>query len=431
MSTLSKRGAQIATSVVRMDLELSLKAQENQYHPIQNPQGTFPLNIAENKLSWDELKAKFKHMASSEEIPDWVMGYTASTGSEEFRTAIAQFYERYLFKVPVETHHIAASPGAAGVIEMSAFLLADPGDVAAIPAPAYPVYKQDIGNISGVERYDIITHESTNELGPNLTLTIDHLEDTKSTIEGQGKNLKFLILTTPDNPTGLTYNEQQLRMVADWCMNHEIHLIVNEIYALSRINRDEHQLAPFFSFGTLMAEHQSAYLHHWYSFSKDFGISGFRVGIVHSYNEDFLGAYGNLNIGHSISNHTQWLIQRMLDDHQFLDTFIISNQNRLALSYDAVSESLTQLKIPFIEPQGALFVWVDFSQYLSEQSVEGEHEFWLEMFDETGILLTPGDGFGHSGYGLFRMVYPYIQLSYLKVALQRLSTFVSNKSENS
>lgn len=429
MSSLSKRGAQIAKNVVRMDLELSLKAQENQYHPLDNPEGTFPLNIAENKLSWTELKAKFKHISASEEIPDWVMGYTASTGSEEFRTAIAQFYERYLFSVPVAPNHVAASPGAAGVIEMSAFLLADAGDVAAIPAPAYPVYRQDIGNISGVERYDIITHHNINELGVNLTLTLDQLEDTKSAIEGRGKKLKLLILTTPDNPTGLTFNEQQLRMVADWCMTKEIHLVVNEIYALSRINRDEHQ-SVFYSFGTLMAEHQSEYLHHWYSFSKDFGISGFRVGIVHSYNEEFLGAYGNLNIGHSISNHTQWLIQRMLEDDQFLDKFIISNQNRLAQSYDAVSETLTQLNIPFVKPQGALFVWLDFSQYLSEPSEEGEHDFWLEMFNKTGILLTPGHGFGHSGYGLFRMVYPYVQLSYLKVALQRLEAFISHKSEN-
>jgi aspartate/methionine/tyrosine aminotransferase len=49
----------------------------------------------------------------------------------------------------------------------------------------------------------------------------------------------------------------------------------------------------------------------------------------------------------------------------------------------------------------------------------------------TGILLTPGEGFGHSKKGLFRMVYPYFKKEDLQVAMERLREYVDSRRHQS
>ena len=110
---------------------------------------------------------------------------------------------------------------------------------------------------------------------------------------------------------------------------------------------------PYRSFGSIMVNKQSPYLHLWYSFSKDFGISGFRVGMVHSYNEDFLKAYGNINLTHSVSNLTQWVLQSILEDQDFTEKYIARNQQLLTDSYAVVATSLRKMGIPYNHPEAA------------------------------------------------------------------------------
>ncbi len=426
MKSLSKRGRKAAKTVLRSDMEISFEAQENQYHPQKNPKGSFPLNIAENKLMWSDLKEKFRDISLYKEIPDWVMGYTSPLGSIEFRESISQFYEKYLLHISIDPQHLACSPGATGIVEMTSFLLADAGDVAAFPAPSYPVYRQDIGNIADVKRYDIITHKDLSELKDGPTLSIKHLTQAKRRIHRKGNRLKILVLTSPDNPTGLIYDNQSLYEIAMWCHVNKVHLILNEIYALSRINNSNHP-HELSSYGQIMTELRSDYLHHWYSFSKDFGISGFRVGIVYSHNESFLKAYENLNLTHSVSNHTQWLIGEMVSDTAFLDQFIVKNQKLLTDSYTLAIKVLDQLNVPYVTPEGSLFIWLDLSKYLSKLSKKAEYKLWMDIYKKSGVLLTPGDGFGHKGFGYFRMVYPYIPKDHLKVGLKRLSKYLKER----
>jgi aspartate/methionine/tyrosine aminotransferase len=56
-----------------------------------------------------------------------------------------------------------------------------------------------------------------------------------------------------------------------------------------------------------------------------------------------------------------------------------------------------------------------------------EMELWQELFHTTGVLLTPGAGFGHSKRGAFRIVYPCVCTAELKVAMDRLAGFIGAK----
>jgi len=144
---------------LRPDMDLFFKAKEDQWHPTTNPDGKFPLNVAENNLCWDLMEEKIqKVFASRPNIPDWVSGYTDMTGDPAFREALASFLSDNLCYTSIDPNHIMTAAGATAIIELAAWILCDEGDVAALPAPCYPVYTQDIFNKAKVQRHDIVTH---------------------------------------------------------------------------------------------------------------------------------------------------------------------------------------------------------------------------------------------------------------------------------
>ncbi len=423
-TSLSQRGNEQAENPARIDFEIFMEAIQNIYTPIENPDGTFPLNVAENNLSAPLIKAQLTSLLQQKEIPDWALAYTSTMGHPEVRTVIAQFMEEYLCQCPIDSDHIGLSAGAAAIIEVSSFVLANPGDVVVIPAPAYPTYTNDLGIKSGMQRHDLPTHFDLHEVGSKAPLSIDLLEKAWMDLHAQGKGFKILLLTSPDNPTGCRYTAAQLRSFAEWCVQRKIHLIVNEIYGLSLMDTPDNDKETYVSFAKIIGEFQSDYLHLWYAFSKDFAMSGFRIGVVYSMNEAFLRGYANTNVPHMVSNLAQWALAELLKDSAFVDAYLTENTRRLNQSYQFMIQCLKQLKIPFLPSKGSFFVWADFSKYLQENTEEGEQQLWLDIYHKTGILLTPGIGFGHPKNGLFRIVFTAVPLSHLQVAMTRLSNFL-------
>lgn len=432
-TTLSNRGTLAANSPIRVDMEVYFKALQNRYREKDNPNGKFPMNVAENNLCWPMLRSKIAQ-ASSRDIPEWTAGYGHPAGNEGFREAAANYLSECLFDCQVDKETLAFSSGLTSVIDLTSFLLANPGDVAMIPAPAYPVYTSDIGVKASVERFDIITHHELDELKSGIPLTVELLEQAKKELTSTGKNARMLILTTPDNPTGSIYSQEQLIAISDWCIENHIHLIVNEIYGNTLIDTQRPEIAAdydkpikFKSFAQIMKDRKSPYLHLWYSVSKDLGLSGFRVGMLHSYNEELMAGYTNINMTHSVSNYTQWVLQGVFEDMHFMKGYLQDMQAALTTSYLIVTRALKQLGIHYSPSYGSLFVWMDLSKYLPT-SENPEHDLWMSIYEEAGLLLTPTDGFGHDKKGLFRMVISYLTHEELKVAMTRFAKFIESKS---
>ncbi len=431
---LATRGVTASTAMIRVDMDLYFEATSNLYHKTNNPNGAFPLNVAENRLTWPMLQARISKVAHENVVADWVAGYTSSVGAPSTREVMASFLSKFLTGCRIDPEHICLAPGAAAVIDMTTWILCEPGDVAVIPAPAYPVYKQDIGNRPGIERYDLITHHEVDELKKGPLLSVSHLDKALADINSKGKRFRVLIITNPDNPTGLVYTREQLLAYTEWCLAHNVHLVVNEIYGLSLLNTQHPDLASdysgptqFQSFANIIQEKKSDYLHLWYALSKDFGVSGFRVGIVYSLNQTFRAAYNNLNAPSMMSNYAQWIFEKILSDHDFVESYIKANQAALTENYALTISRLRKLGIPYSPARGSLFVWMDLSSLLKDNTAESEHAVWMSLYKESGVLLTPGDGFGHSKRGQFRLVYSYVMKDDLAVAMDRLAKFVEGR----
>ena len=429
--TISKRGAIAAKTALRSDMDLFFEASGDLWDAKSNPDGKLPLNMAENNLSWEKLQEEMETVLKNNSIPDWVSNYTSPAGEPEFLESVSSYMNRYLCRFPVNSSELFAAAGCTAILELMAWVLCDEMDVAVIPAPSYPVYTQDINNKAKVERFDLVNHHEIDQLGNKEILSLDKLEETKSQLEKEGKRFKLLLLTNPDNPTGRIFTNGELDNISNWCIKNEIHLVVNEIYALSLIDTSHPLIAndysyqlTFKSFSELMHLKESPYLHLIYGLSKDLGSSGFRVGIFHTKNELVLKALMNLNGPHMVSNLTQWLFSKILLNHDFLDSYITTNQKKLSRSYLTVVKTLKELNLPYIPARGSLFSWFDLGELLERNTKELETELWMSLYKEEGVLLTPADGFGHSKFGQFRLVHTYLQEEALVEAMKRIKRFV-------
>ena len=82
--------------------------------------------------------------------------------------------------------------------------------------------------------------------------------------------------------------------------------------------------------------------------------------------------------------------------------------------------------ISYTPSRGSVFVWADFSELLAAPTLEAENDLWSAIFESSGLLLTPGEGFGHTKRGQFRIVYAGLNSQELSVALARLERFVDD-----
>ncbi len=423
---LSTRGNSLASNPARIDFELFMEASQNVYCPDTNPTGAFPLNVAENHLSAAVIKEQLTAVIRQNDIPEWVLSYTHLLGHPEVRAEIANFMEQQLCHCPISPDSIGLSAGASAIIEVSSFVLANPGDVVVIPAPSYPMYTNDLGLKSGMDRYDLQTHHDLEEIGGRAPVTTALLDKAWADLQAQSKCFKVLLITSPDNPTGCRYSEAQLRELSEWCIKHQVHMVVNETYGLSLIDSDD-DAASYCSFAKIMHEAKSDYLHLWYAFSKDFAMSGLRVGVVHSLNEAFMTGYANANVPHMVSNITQWAIGELLKNTDFIGSYVVNNKTRLNQSYQLMVQTLEALDLPYIPSKGSFFIWADFSKYLKDHTDKGEEQLWIDIYRNSGVLLTPGTGFMHQKKGLFRIVFTAVSYAHLEVAMERMKNYLRER----
>lgn len=436
LTTLSQRGQDLAANPARIDIELWMEAMENIFHPKDNPEGAFPLNVAENSVMVEVIRQQLEQILHQENLPLWVMKYTSTAGFPDVREIMASFMREHFKSEAIQADNLVFSAGAAASLEVCSFVLANPGDLVVIPAPAYPMYTNDLGIKSGMERWDLQTHHEIAEHTSLAQVTTDDLDRTMKEIQAVDKVFKLLLLTSPDNPSGSTYTIEQLELIADWCIAHRVHLVVNEIYALSQIDLTHPELhsdypdtGPFHSFASLMAERKSDYLHLIYALSKDFAMSGMRLGLIHSLNAAFIAGLENVNIPQMVSNLTQWLVGELFKQKQFIADYIKENARKITESYLVVVRMLRRLGIPYTPSRGSLFIWVDFSAYLTENSAAGEEQLWMDIFKDANILFTPGTGFQHQKKGLFRIVHTAVPTSHLQVAMDRLESYLTLRSK--
>ncbi|GMH78381.1 hypothetical protein TL16_g07779 [Triparma laevis f. inornata] len=374
-TTLSPRGTSTLQPILSY-FSLFIQCLQNP-HSSDNPMGLISLCVAENKLCHEMLEERFKKTKGFEGKESF--SYDDMSGLLSLKTSMASLVTRKFIhdKYNVKPESLVISSGAASILDHLSFLLASPGEGCMIPTPFYAAFVNDM-SVRG--QLNILPLNST--LGQPTVSNLEVLW--KDSMEKGG-----------------------------------MHVIVDEIYALSTFSGDK-----FTSIIEVLEGNLGNNVHVIWALSKDFGSSGLRVGCLISHNSEVINGLNNVNVFSSVSNPMQLACAEVLGDEKWVDEYLEESNLRLRRAYEVVTGGLRGLGIPYTEAKAGMFVWLDLSSLLPEKSWEGEDALTSLIFEEGGIVLTPGQSQKTSIPGFYRLCFAYNTMESLKVALARLEYVV-------
>lgn len=381
----------------------------------ENRNGLLLLAVAENRLEASLWIAKRIHEAK--QPPPESLRYGDMRGCLRLREAAG----RRLFPkaARADASVVTACNGCGSAVEMLAFSLCDPGDVAIIPAPYYPSFDSDLSTRAQVQ--PVAARGNRPEA----------LEEAARQVEKDGKRARMLLLTQPHNPCGDAMELKRMKEAIKWAMGRNMHVVSDEIYLCSVYNGlVENVCTSADAVESLvqecpdLAQACNERVHSIMGLSKDFAASGMRVGFIHSRNMDLNNVLGGLGYFHAIPGDLQHRVAEMLEDEEFLDRFEEENRRLLKTAYDKVSSALQRVGASCVFPVGGLFVWADFRSFLDEATWEAEDRLYDRLLKEEGILLSPGRDMHALEPGFFRICFAWAGMEALDDFESRLTHFV-------
>jgi prolyl-tRNA editing enzyme YbaK/EbsC (Cys-tRNA(Pro) deacylase) len=234
-----------------------------------------------------------------------------------------------------------------------------------------------------------------------FAVTRKALNEAMEKAKAEGLRVKALLLTTPGNPLGDVMQRETMQTCADFCAENSLHVVYDCIYALSVLHG-----STFVS--PLTCSYTPAQLdrvHVIYGFAKDWGIAGYHVSALWSRSKQLNAAVQPMASHCPVSADTQVLLTSMLADKAFVGNYLGQYVGRLSWCCGKVCEMLRAAEIPFVQPAGGMYVWTDFSKFLSAPSWDAEALLFRRLFYDAHVLCLSGNFFHSPEPGWFRICY--------------------------
>ncbi len=303
--------------------------------------------------------------------------YAPSAGIPELREAIA---EKLLKENGVEykPSEIVVSTGSKMVLFLILTAVLNEGDEVLIPSPYWVTYPEQVTILGGVPVEVPLSEEE------GFFLRADLLEGYIT------ERTKILILNSPNNPTGAVYPEEELRKIAEFCVERNILIVSDECYEKFVYEGRHVSLASF-------SEEVKSITFTVNSFSKTFSMTGWRVGYV-ACPEKFAKVIANLN-SQTVSNVTTFAQYGALEalknpeGKKFVEEMVSEFGRRRERAFELLS-SLPGVSV--VKPGGAFYLFPNFSAYSKE--VGGDVRLAELLLEEGRVACVPGSAFGAEGY---------------------------------
>ena len=152
------------------------------------------------------------------QLTDKVLEYSPSTGTPEFVRSLQHYYERRL-GLQLDTHQILATTGGSEAILFAFMACANEGDDLLVVEPFYANYRA-FATMAGL---NIVPVTARGRDG-------FHLPPRQVWESALTPRSRVVIICNPNNPTGTVYEREELEMVADFCREHGLFLVSDEVY---------------------------------------------------------------------------------------------------------------------------------------------------------------------------------------------------------
>jgi LL-diaminopimelate aminotransferase len=302
--------------------------------------------------------------------------YPSYFGLPELRSSAAAWLQaRFSISIDPATEVLPLMGSKEGIAHIALALL-DPGDVAIVPEPSYPVYAMGT-LLAGAESHFV-----------PIVAEGGFLPDLDSVPAQVCKRARVLWVNYPNNPTGAVAGADFFSRAVKFCRENDIVLAHDNAY--SEITYDGY-VAPSI-FDTPGAMDVAVEFH---SLSKTFNMSGWRVAFVCG-NSDVIRALGTVktNIDSGIFNAVQLAGAEALD-HCEQDVAVMVEVYRRRR--DLLVGLLDSLGWKVEAPKGGIYIWLPVPEGFDSVG------FSTEVLDRAGVFFTPGNAYGPSGEGFVRL----------------------------
>ena len=405
---LSKRG-QLAAQPTGG--KLMWEVYGNLWDKSSNPDGYVSLGMAESYLMHDAL---LEHIHKNMSLTGHALTYgDGPTGSKRVKAAISKFLTKHLKPLePIEPAHITVTNGCSTALEHLSWALANPGDGFLLGQPWYGSFVPDISLRPGVEVVPVPFHD-VDPLGVDA---VQKYEDAILKAQSQGQRVAGLMLCHPHNPLGRCYPRPVLIGLMRLCEKYDVHLVSDEIYALSVFHNAVDSEPAGVHFESVLSIDprdiiDPTRLHVVWGMSKDFGANGMRLGaLISQHNETLHSALVQAALYSVPSGLSDHAAANILEDVTFTDNYIQENQRKLSEHHRLAATWAKKNNIEYKRGvNAAYFLWVNLGQAYkvrhSQIKVDDLSDHVMQLLLKHKIFLASGVQFGSEQPGWFRIVF--------------------------
>ena len=326
--------------------------------------------------------------------------YSPSEGLLDLRAEIAK--KENAKGLSISSDDVLITNGVSEGLDMVISSIVEEGDEVLLPGPYYPPYASYVRLHGGIPV----------EFAVDLDNSTPDIEDIKSKITSK---TIAICLISPNNPTGVVFNESSLKKLVEIANQHNLYIICDEIY--DQIIFDQ----KFVGIGRVAGDSPVIVLN---GFSKVHLMSGWRIGYI-AFNQsskldalkENLPKLARVRIATNLP--VQYAALESLRGPQgYISEFVSELKKRRDLVVKRLN-SMPGLSCP--NPKGAFYAFPK----IEDNRFVNDKEFVQKLLETKGVLTVHGSGFGEKyGSGHFRLVYlPSLEI--LDSAMNKIEDFVS------
>jgi len=304
--------------------------------------------------------------------------YTPSQGTRAFQEAVC-YRLKEDYDLDFAPEDVIATVGASQAIYLALHGILNPGDEVIAPEPMY-VYYVGLSFLSGGKVIGVPTGDDD--------LFIPTADKIAQRITPK---TKAIILTSPNNPTGQVIGKAEILKIAELAVKHDLVVVSDDIYNAVLYDDIDYMpiaKAPGMKERTIVIN----------SFSKTYAMDGWRIGsliVPHVMFPEILKLHQ-----HMVSCPNTFVqigaVAALTGSQECVQDMTKEFDRRRKL----IMSSLDDMKIPYVRPRGAFYIFPDMRQYGMNAK-----DMALYLLNEARIATVPGDAFGEAGEGHIRIAF--------------------------
>ncbi|ECL3633625.1 TPA: LL-diaminopimelate aminotransferase [Campylobacter jejuni] len=311
---------------------------------------------------------------------DKTSGYSTSMGIYKLRLAICNWYKRkYNVNLDPENEVVATMGSKEGFVNLARAII-NPGDVAIVPTPAYPIHTQAfIIAGSNVAKMPLAYNEKF-ELDEN-----QFFENLHKTLNESIPRPKYVVVNFPHNPTTVTCEKSFYERLIATAKKERFYIISDIAYA--DLTYDDYKTPSI-----LEIEGAKDIAVETYTLSKSYNMAGWRVGFV----------VGNKRLVSALKKIKSWFDYGMYTPIQVAATIALDGDqtcvDEIRATYDKrmhiLLEAFENAGWKLQKPRASMFVWAKLPE--SKRHLKSL-EFSKQLLQRASVAVSPGVGFGEAG----------------------------------